>query len=214
MRRSKVGPVIAVSGNVASGKSSLIELLAEHLSPSYVHLEKPEMNPFVRRASRGNARFHLPSQVWFLLDSASALRVAHDTPGLSFLERSPAENAIFARAVLTGPRYVLYRRLFRHLLRAVNPPDGLIYLKADSSVRDRRSRQRKHPLHDTSFLRRMTPGFAEAYSNLVRQYQRRGPTFILESRNYDFVSSTTDQMAVVNQISQWLRASFRGQQRV
>lgn len=208
------GPVIVVSGNVASGKSSLIRLLSKHLNPSYVHFERPGMNPFVQRASRGNPRFHLPSQTWFLIDSVAALHAAHDVPGLSFLERSPAENAIFATSVLTGARCVLYRRLYRQLLQAVDPPDGLIFLRADNALRDQRSRYRKHPLHDTSFLRRMTPSLTAAYGNLVRQHKRRGPALILECRDYDFVSSATDQVSVVSLVRKWLLASFRGYQPV
>jgi deoxyadenosine/deoxycytidine kinase len=208
MPRSSASIVVAVSGNIASGKSSLAALLVEHWKPAFVHIERPERNTFVGGVAKGDASYRFASQVWFLLDSINALRSANDADGLALVERLPAENALFARAMLAPPEYELYRRLYDELTQSLPPPHGIICLRADLPTLTRRSQQRNNPLHDSDYLHTLTRGLVDAYEDLWKHFAPSISQVTLECSRYDFVASGADRTAVLMQLSEWLSDLF------
>ena len=64
---------IVVEGPIGVGKTSLARRLASHLEAQTV-LEQPELNPFLTRFYQDQARYALPTQLFFLFQRMDQLR--------------------------------------------------------------------------------------------------------------------------------------------
>jgi deoxyadenosine/deoxycytidine kinase len=129
-------PFIAVAGNIAAGKSTLVPRLAAALSvPAFQ--EMPERNPWFERAAADPPRWSYHAELQFLLDSVHAHRalVAGNRGGV--LERPAAEHVdVFGRARrdrqwLDANEFELLDLVRRELCAGlVGAPDVLVVLHA------------------------------------------------------------------------------------
>jgi deoxyadenosine/deoxycytidine kinase len=140
--------VVSISGNIGSGKSTLVGALARELQlDSYP--ERPSANIFF--ASAHPAPFQ--AQAAFLAEAGESSRSAAAGGGVQ--ERSPFEQvSIFGEAyartgLLSAAELDLLRRLERLINADIRPPDCSILLDADVHVLLERIRRRAQAGEDS-----------------------------------------------------------------
>jgi deoxyadenosine/deoxycytidine kinase len=181
---SASAPFIVVTGNIAAGKSTLVQRLAVEMGLP-AHLERVEENPFFGPPSQRS----LESETWFLADSASAHRAIEQDGRGGLQERSAHEHVpVFAQARfrlgwLNGDGLRLLQTLARLLTEGLEPPDLLVYVQADVAIVQARIAARgrlREQAIDPAYL----SALAELYDEFVDGW-RLSPVYRLETARVD-----------------------------
>ncbi len=117
--------VVVIEGPIGAGKTSLATKLAQHYA-AHTLLEQPESNPFLERFYRNQARYALPTQLFFLfqrvqqLGDVTQLDLFRSSVVADFLlEKDP----LFARLTLADDELKLYEQIFAQLKPQAPLPD-------------------------------------------------------------------------------------------
>ncbi len=161
---------IAVAGNIGVGKSTLVNLLCEHMQwePFY---EPVTENPYLADFYRDMRAFSFQSQIFFL---THRLRVQKDLihyPGSVIQDRSIYEDAdIFARNLylqgnLAKRDYETYHTLYQTLREFLPAPNLLIYLRANVDTLSNRIDMR-----DRDYERAIAPEYLTDLNKLYEEW--------------------------------------------
>jgi deoxyadenosine/deoxycytidine kinase len=181
---SASAPFIVVTGNIAAGKSTLVQRLATELGLA-AYPERVHENPFFASPQHRA----LESEMWFLADSVSIHRMIQRNGQGGVQERSAYEHIpVFARARarcgwLGVDELALLEQLAQLLYEGLRPPDLLVYADADLATIAARVTARDRPgeqLIDTSYLSLL----AELYEELVDGW-RLSPVYRLDTTRVD-----------------------------
>jgi len=127
--------IIAISGNIGIGKSTLTKKLAESFNFK-PYLEPAVQNPYIKDFYRDMKRFAFNSQMFFL----SRRMIDHQQMSLEkksiILDRTIYENAevfaryLFERKFISKRDWDVYHHIYKTFIRVLPPPDVIVYLKA------------------------------------------------------------------------------------
>lgn len=121
--------LIAVSGLIGVGKSTLCKWLSNELSIP-VFAENPGENPYIRSYYNDPERWALHSQMWFLYRKYELLSAIGDQKTPAIIDRTLHEDYMFAK-VLLGPRELsLYEHWYRLVFSFSPEPSVVISLEA------------------------------------------------------------------------------------
>ena len=146
-----MGKLIAVVGNTAVGKTTLVQRLADAeicASGFEQHAERP----FQRAFAADLPRYALANQVDYFLLRAEQEHAIRGQPGFGLVARRLDEDFyVFARhfwrkGYLSNAEYDLCVRLHTQIRRCAPPPDLFIFLTAPLAVIERRFQQRSRTL--------------------------------------------------------------------
>jgi deoxyadenosine/deoxycytidine kinase len=202
---------IAVSGNIGSGKTTLTIKLAKHYGWK-AELEAVENNPYLADFYEDMKRWSFHLQVYFLNSRFNQIKRIRET-GLSVIQdRTIYEDAyIFAanlhRSNLISQRdYDNYLNLFDSMINFVNPPDLLIYLKADIPKLvgqiEKRGRHYENAIR-IDYLKNLN----SHYEDWIANYDK-GKLLVVDVNDMDFVAHPEDFATIVNQIDAELFGLF------
>lgn len=128
---STSGPItglIAVSGIIGVGKTTLARQLAQQLDAELV-CEEYDANPFLPRQLSGDHRAALPSELFFLLSRARQLdREQIDVSRQVVADYVFDKNRLFARMNLTDAEMPIYDNLERTVCSYIAQPSLVLYL--------------------------------------------------------------------------------------
>lgn len=203
--------IIAIAGNMGSGKSTLVEFLSRTyaVSPFY---EPNEQNPYLPDFYRDMRRWAFHSQVYFLSNKFRLHQELDRTPGVSILDRTIFEDAeVFARALREMRRidkrdWETYQDLYRAILEAIRPPDLMIYLRCSMRTLRKRIRLRGRAMEQDvplSYLKRLD----SLYEAWIGSY-RMSDVLILETDRLDYVSDLMYRLDVMQRIEAVLPANL------
>ena len=201
---------IAVAGNIGSGKSSLVDFLCRYfdLKPFF---EPNEQNPYLKDFYADMKRWAFHSQLFFL---ASRFRHHKELDEAKFSgtvvqDRTIYEDAeIFARN-LYNSRYIihrdytLYADFYSTILRSINPPDLMLYLRAPVRTIRRRIRLRARPEEQeipAIYLRKLN----KLYEQWFSRYDR-SPTMVIETAKLDYITDLVDRIDLLKGIERYLK---------
>ena len=206
--------LLAISGNIGAGKSTLTQRLADH----YGHradLEAVGDNPYLDDFYLDMARWAFPLQIYFLNQRfRQALRMTQSAEGV-VMDRTIYEDAeIFAANLhqlghLSERDHQNYRGIYETMLSFVRPPDLLIYLRGSVPTLQARIAQR----HRTATAGRANENripadylhhLNERYDAWVQRFSL-SPVFTIPIDSVDLAQST-HFAALVGRIDRW-RAS-------
>ena len=203
---------IAIAGNIGAGKSSLLDFLTStyDVSPFY---EPNEANPYLQDFYRDMRRWAFPSQLFFLSNKFRIPQEADRTPGVVIQDRTIFEDAeIFATALhqmrmIDRRDWETYQAFYQTILRAIQPPDLMIYLRCSMRTLRKRIRLRGRAMEQDiplSYLRRLN----RLYEQWIANYDL-GEVLILDSERLDFVSDLIDRQDVRASIEALLPATLQ-----
>lgn len=198
---------IAISGNIGSGKTTLTKKLAAHFNWTPL-FEPVDQNPYLSDFYQDMQKWAFHLQVHFLgsrFDHIGRIGNLH-TPMVQ--DRSIYEDAyIFARNLLqmgylNQRDYNNYKLLFDSMIRHVDPPELLIYLKADVNklLSQIQSRGRKYELN---IANEYLESLNQLYEEWIQGYSL-GKVLIIDVNHKDFISQNNDFLEVVDGINEVL----------
>lgn len=183
---------IVVEGPIGAGKTSLARKLAEK-SGSTPLLEDPGANPFLPGFYTDNARYALPTQLFFLFQRINQVRDLNQadlfrraTVADFILDKDP----LFARLTLNDDELSLYQQIYAQMKPQAAVPDLVIYLQASTETLIERVKRRA-----VSYERTISEDYllklAESYARFFYQYDA-APVLIVNSEHLNFVDAPAD----------------------
>jgi deoxyadenosine/deoxycytidine kinase len=186
---------IAVTGNIGAGKTTLTQRLAQHYGWQ-VFLEAVEGNPYLADFYDDMERWAFHLQVYFLRSRFEQVLQIREATHDVIQDRTIYEDAyIFARnlhvsGILSNREYATYRSLFDIMMSVVEPPDLMIYLRADLPKLFRQIRQRGRP-YEQNIGERYLRALNEHYEEFAATYDS-GKLLILDVNELDFANRAED----------------------
>ncbi len=205
---------IAISGNIGSGKTTLAERLAKHYgwTPLY---ESVDHNPYLKDFYSDMTRWAFHLQIYFLNSRFNQVHQIRSSDKTIIQDRTIYEDAhIFAANLhksghISDRDYQSYLDIFNSMINFVQPPDLLIYLKADipKLVQQIQKRNREYEYNiKLEYLKTLN----EHYETWIGQY-KQGKLLIIDVNTLDFVERVEDFSMIVGKIELELNSLFSSQ---
>ncbi len=178
--------IVAVAGNIGSGKSTLTQYLAEKWS--FDILPEPEAkNPFIKNFYKDPDRWAFHSQLFFLVERANTQLKAENVSENVILDRTVYEDAeIFAKTLLSSPEYKIYRRVYEGFLDVLTPPNFVIYLRTSVDTLMERIKERGRA-YEKGIKRSYIKKLNEEYEEWVNGFNL-APVLTIDTDKYEIYS--------------------------
>jgi len=181
---------IAISGNIGSGKTSLVEMLSGRLGyePFFERIDNPYLDSFYNDMERWS--FNL--QMSFLSKKVSQVKEIMDSRNDIIQDRTIFEEAyVFVRnlnrmGLMSTQDYELYMTFFDLLSAGIRRPDIIVYLKASIPTLISQIRRRGRD-YEMGIQPEYLEGLNELYDDWIAGYGGRVVTVDIDQ--YDFVLS-------------------------
>ena len=183
---------IVVEGPIGAGKTSLARLLAEK-SGSTPLLEDPGANPFLPGFYADQARYALPTQLFFLFQRIQQVR---DLSQADLFRRATVsdfmldKDPLFARLTLNDDELNLYQQIYAQMKPQAVVPDLVIYLQASIETLIERVKRRAVN-YERTISEEYLVKLAESYARFFYQYDA-APVLIVNSEHLNFVDTPAD----------------------
>ena len=202
---------IAIAGNIGSGKTTLAEKLAKQFGwlPLY---ESVEHNPYLRDFYDDMTRWAFHLQIYFLNSRFNQVRQIRESDRTTIQDRTIYEDAhIFAANLHSSGHinqrdYQSYLDIFNSMINFVQPPDLLIYLRADipKLVQQIQKRNRDFEFNiKLEYLKTLN----EHYEKWISNY-KHGKLLIIDVNKLDFVTNIEDFSTIVGRVDLELNSLF------
>ncbi len=133
MERSIKHRLLAIEGNIGSGKTSLATRLAEDYGARLI-LEQFADNPFLPKFYEDPEQYAFPLELFFMAERYQQLKSQIAAPNLfePFIvsDYMFTKSLLFAHVTLKSDEYLLYQRLFQIINPQLPRPDLIVYLYA------------------------------------------------------------------------------------
>lgn len=181
---------IAISGNIGSGKTSLVEMLSSRLGyePFFERIDNPYLDSFYQDMARWS--FNL--QMSFLSKKTLQVNEIMDSKNDIIQDRTIFEEAyVFVRnlnrmGLMSTQDYELYMTFFDLLAAGIRRPDIIVYLKASIPTLISQIRRRGRE-YEMGIQPEYLEGLNELYDDWIAGYD--GRVIIVDVDRYDFVLS-------------------------
>lgn len=202
---------IAVAGNIGSGKTTLVEKLAKHYGWTPL-FESVDHNPYLKDFYDDMTRWAFHLQIYFLNSRFNQVHQIRASERTIIQDRTIYEDAhIFAANLhkskhISDRDYQSYIDIFNSMINFVQPPDLLIYLKADipKLVHQIQKRNRDFEFNiKLEYLRNLN----EHYEEWIGNY-KQGKLLVIDVNNMDFVERREDFATIVSRIELELNSLF------
>ena len=202
---------IAVAGNIGSGKTTLTRLLAKNYGWK-PHFEDVDDNPYLNDFYEDMQRWSFNLQIYFLNSRFSQIVDIRRKGDTVIQDRTIYEDAhIFApnlhiMGLMSTRDFNNYLNLFNLMSSLIQPPDLLIYLRANvptlvSQIQKRGRDYEKNIRLD--YLQRLN----ERYEAWIETY-KLGKMLIIEVDNMNFADRPEDLRLVINKIDALIHGLF------
>lgn len=194
---------IAISGNIGSGKTTLAEKLSKHYNWTPLY-ESVDHNPYLRDFYQDMTRWAFHLQIYFLNSRFRQINEIRSNEKTIVQDRTIYEDAyIFANNLrksghISERDYQSYLDIFNSMINFVQPPDLLIYLRADIPKLVRQIQKRGR---DFEYAMRLDylKNLNEHYEDWIGKYNL-GRLLIIDVTDLDFVKHVDDFSFIVSKV--------------
>lgn len=194
---------IIVAGNIGVGKSTLVQLLSQHLGwePFY---EAVAENPYLADFYHDMRQWSFHSQIFFLANRLHSQRRLLDHPTSVVQDRSVFEDAeVFARnlyeqGLLSERDHATYQELYQALTALLPPPDLVVYLRASVDTLQQRISHRGR-----AYERRIVPDYLAQLNTLYERWIAAFtlcPVLTVPADRLDFVAYPTHLALITRKV--------------
>jgi deoxyadenosine/deoxycytidine kinase len=206
-----MGMHIAIAGNIGSGKTTLSGLLAKHFGWQ-PHYEDVDTNPYLPSFYEDMQRWSFNLQIYFLNSRFRQIVDIRRSGKNVIQDRTIYEDAhIFApnlhtMNLMTTRDFENYQSLFELMATFIQPPDLLIYLRADvpTLVRNIQKRGRDY---EASIRLDYLKSLNERYENWINSYTA-GKLLIFDVDNINFQDNPEDLGKIIEGVQANLHGLF------
>ena len=187
---------IEVTGNIASGKTTLTKLLSDNIQSGF---EDFRANPFWEAFYEDRINNAFETELTFTLQHYHQLKKLRQHP-LSVTDFSLFLDMAYANVTLQSAELAAYRSLHALLVNKIGNPDHLVHLSCPNSVLLDRIARRARPQEES-----ISEEFLEKMSNSIDQQveeAREAAVSIVEIDSFDlnFARNKDDCTRVVREI--------------
>ncbi len=202
---------VAIAGNIGAGKTTLTTKLSRHFGWD-VHYEDADENPYLSDFYDDMKRWSFNLQIYFLNSRYRQVLNIQNGERTVIQDRSIYEDAfIFApnlheMGLMPKRDFENYQSLFELMTSQINPPDLMIYLKADIStlVSHIQSRGRDYEgSMSLEYLKKLN----DRYNQWIDTYTE-GNLLIINVDNIDFQNNPEDLGEIVRKVQAELHGLF------
>lgn len=202
---------IAICGNIGSGKTTLTARLAKHFGWRAL-FESVDDNPYLRDFYTDMQRWAFHVQIYFLNSRFKQIHEIRTSAQSTVQDRTIYEDAYIFAANLHASGYISprdyqsYLDIFNSMIQFVQPPDLLIYLRADIPKLvqqiEKRGRDYEYAIR-LDYLKNLN----QHYETWIGQY-KLGKVLIVDVNDLDFVKRVEDFASIVNRVDLELNNLF------
>lgn len=202
---------IAVAGNIGSGKTTLTRLLAKNYGWK-PHYEDVDDNPYLNDFYEDMQRWSFNLQIYFLNSRFSQIVDIRRKGETVIQDRTIYEDAhIFApnlhiMGLMSTRDFNNYLHLFNLMSSLIQPPDLLIYLRANVPTLVNQIQKRGRDYEKSirlDYLQRLN----ERYEAWIETY-KLGKMLIIDVDNMNFADRPEDLRQVINKIDAMIHGLF------
>ena len=206
-----MGMHIAIAGNIGSGKTTLSGLLAKNFGWQ-PHYEDVDTNPYLPSFYEDMQRWSFNLQIYFLNSRFRQIVDIRKSGKNVIQDRTIYEDAyIFApnlhtMNLMTSRDFENYQSLFELMATFIQPPDLLIYLRADvpTLVRNIQKRGRDY---EASIRLDYLKSLNDRYENWINNYTE-GKLLIFDVDNINFQDNAEDLGRIIEGVQANLHGLF------
>lgn len=198
---------IAVAGNIGAGKTTLTKMLSERFSWR-PHFESVADNPYLEDFYSDMERWSFPLQIYFLNNRFKAHQAITSGEESAIQDRSIYEDAnIFARNLnkqgqMQTRDYQNYLDLYSEMVKYLDPPDILIYLRKSLPMLRKQITLRGRD-YEANIPDEYLASLNGYYDDWLSSYDM-GKKLIIESDDLDFLHRPEDFELICQKINQTL----------
>ncbi len=202
---------IAVAGNIGSGKTTLTSLLSKHYHWE-PHYENVDTNPYLVSFYEDMKRWSFNLQIYFLNSRFRQIIQIRKSGKTVIQDRTIYEDAyIFApnlhsMGLMVTQDFENYLSLFELMTTFIQPPDLLIYLKADVSTLVNQIQKRGRPYESSirlDYLNSLNLKYEKWISNYLI-----GKLLIIDVNNINFSENKEHLSIIIEKINAELHGLF------
>lgn len=202
---------IAICGNIGSGKTTLTAKLAKQFGWRAL-FESVEDNPYLRDFYTDMHRWAFHVQIYFLNSRFKQVHEIRTSAQSTVQDRTIYEDAyifaanLHASGFISERDYQSYLDIFNSMIQFVQPPDLLVYLRADIPKLvqqiEKRGRDYEYAIR-LDYLKNLN----QHYEAWISQY-KLGKLLIVDVNDLDFVKRVEDFSSIVNRVDLELNNLF------
>ncbi len=202
---------IAIAGNIGSGKTTLTEMLAKHFKWKS-DLESVEDNPYLKDFYEDMEKWAFHLQIYFLNSRFNQITRIRNSPDTVVQDRTIYEDAyIFAHNLykigkMNQRDYDNYLGVFESMIKVIEAPDLLIYLKSDIPKLVERI-QKRGRAYENAIRLDYLKSLNEHYRSWIESYNL-GKLLVIDVNSIDFVNNVEDFSFIVNRVDVELNGLF------
>ncbi len=198
---------IAIAGNIGAGKTELTSFLCAKygLAPFF---EPNEQNPYLSDFYKDMKTWAFRSQIFFLTHKLKLHRDLERQSGTSIQDRTIYEDAeIFAKNLFRQRHidkrdWATYWELYETIVKALKPPDLMIYLRCPVKTLQQRIRLRGRKMEKDIPLRYLTR-LNTLYEDWFSHY-KLSPVLVLPTDTLDYLTNLVDRVDLFRKIEKHL----------
>lgn len=201
---------IAIAGNIGSGKTTLTKLLAKRLNWE-PHYEDVESNPYLNSFYEDMQRWSFNLQIYFLNSRFRQIIKFREKKKTIVQDRTIYEDAyIFApnlheMGLMPTRDFENYQALFELMNRFIQPPDLLIYLRAEIPTLVDQIQKRGRD-YENSIRLDYLKSLNQRYENWIDNYEA-GNLLIIDVDDKDF-NNPEDLSQVIEKVQGKIHGLF------
>ena len=202
---------VAIAGNIGSGKTTLSGLLAKHFNWQ-AHYEDVDTNPYLGSFYEDMQRWSFNLQIYFLNSRFRQIVDIRNSGKKVIQDRTIYEDAhIFApnlhdMNLMTTRDFDNYCKLFELMSSFIQPPDLLIYLRADVPTLVRQIQKRGRD-YEASIRIDYLKSLNDRYENWINNY-KSGKLLIVDVDNINFSEVPEDLGLIIDKVNAELNGLF------
>jgi len=202
---------VAIAGNIGSGKTTLTGLLSKHFNWQ-AHYEDVDTNPYLGSFYEDMQRWSFNLQIYFLNSRFRQIVDIRNSGKKVIQDRTIYEDAhIFApnlhdMNLMTTRDFDNYCKLFELMSSFIQPPDLLIYLRADVPTLVRQIQKRGRD-YEASIRIDYLKSLNDRYENWINNY-KSGKLLIVDVDNINFSEVPEDLGLIIDKVNAELNGLF------
>ena len=205
--------LVAVAGNIGSGKTTLTTLLAKHYGWD-AHFEDVDENPYLNDFYNDMQRWSFNLQIYYMTSRISKIQEIRENKKNVIQDRTLYEDAyIFApnlhsMGLMTTRDFETYFSLFKLQETFIKPPDVLIYLRASVPTLVSQIQKRGRDYEESirlDYLKRLN----ERYEAWISTYDQ-GKLLIIDVDSNKFSENAEDLGKIIQSIDGEINGLFEG----
>ena len=188
---------IEIFGGIASGKTTLAELLWEN-SQSSLARENFRENPFWKRFYEQPFLFAHEKNVCFLAQHTGEIKAAGNE-GLIICDYAVFQDLAYASLAQENEHLAIMEALYQHLYKKLNPPTLFIYLECNAEEQLRRIRSRgRH--EEYSITLDYLASLNQAIQKSLNEHIQGVPLQVIRSDEIDFATDPQQRLRLKSDV--------------